>query len=180
MNDTDANKLSLCRRTSYGSFNFKMNLVALRWILSVCLRFSWWTDTRWLSSIPDSIWQGSCTRFILEIHARSFKANILFSLAVINMNWILWPHSLRKQPSFFTPGLSGVSRNATRVGSEEGRLFSQAIDLLENCIPKMHSAGKGHLFFSNSHDLTLFGVEIHQVLLASMVKFRPAGKMELY
>ena len=33
--------------------------------------------------------------------------------------------SLRKQPSFFAPGLSG-KRNATRAGSEEGRLFSQA------------------------------------------------------
>ena len=30
--------------------------------------------------------------------------------------------SLRKQPSFFAPGLSG-----TQAGSEEGRLFSQAI-----------------------------------------------------
>jgi len=30
--------------------------------------------------------------------------------------------SLRKQPSFFAPGPSGVSR----AGSEEGRLFSQA------------------------------------------------------
>ena len=34
--------------------------------------------------------------------------------------------SLRKQPSFFAPGPSGVSRNATRAGSEQGRLFSQA------------------------------------------------------
>ena len=34
--------------------------------------------------------------------------------------------SLRKQPSFFAPGPSGVSRDATRAGSEEGRLFSQA------------------------------------------------------
>ena len=36
--------------------------------------------------------------------------------------------SLRKQPSFFAPGPSGVSLegNATRAGSEEGRLFSQA------------------------------------------------------
>ena len=33
-------------------------------------------------------------------------------------------HSLRKQPSFFTPGPS--SRVHTRAGSEEGRLFSQA------------------------------------------------------
>lgn len=31
--------------------------------------------------------------------------------------------SMRKQPSFFAPGSS--VRNATRVGSEEGRLFSQ-------------------------------------------------------
>ena len=28
--------------------------------------------------------------------------------------------SLRKQPSFFAPGPSGVSRLATRAGSEEG------------------------------------------------------------
>ena len=34
--------------------------------------------------------------------------------------------SLRKQPSFFAPGPSGT-RNATRAGSEEGRLFSQPI-----------------------------------------------------
>ena len=33
--------------------------------------------------------------------------------------------SLRKQPSLFAPGPSGISR-ATRAGSEEGRLFSQA------------------------------------------------------
>ena len=36
-------------------------------------------------------------------------------------------YSLRKQPSFFAPGPSGVSRDGpTRAGSEEGRLFSQA------------------------------------------------------
>ena len=35
----------------------------------------------------------------------------------------LWFLSLRKQPSFFAPGW-----NATRAGSEEGRLFSQAND----------------------------------------------------
>ena len=35
--------------------------------------------------------------------------------------------SQRKQLPFFAPGPSGVSRNATRVGSEEGRLFLQAM-----------------------------------------------------
>ena len=35
--------------------------------------------------------------------------------------------SLRKQPSFFAPGPSGVSRDGTRAESDEGRLFSQAI-----------------------------------------------------
>ena len=39
--------------------------------------------------------------------------------------------NLRKQPSFFAPGPSGVSRevlrNATRAGSEGGRLFSQTM-----------------------------------------------------
>ena len=35
--------------------------------------------------------------------------------------------SLRKQPPFFAPGPSGVSRNATRARSEKGRLFSQAM-----------------------------------------------------
>ena len=34
--------------------------------------------------------------------------------------------SLWKQPFFFAPGPSGVSRNATRTGSKEGQLFSQA------------------------------------------------------
>ena len=42
---------------------------------------------------------------------------------------LLRPCSLRKQPSFFAPGPSGFrtfSRNTTRAGSEEGRLFLQA------------------------------------------------------
>ena len=40
--------------------------------------------------------------------------------------------SLRKQLSFFAPGPSGVSflQNATRAGSEEGRLFTQAMSTL--------------------------------------------------
>ena len=37
--------------------------------------------------------------------------------------------SLQKQPSFFAPGPSGVSRESSRAGSEEGRLFSQTISL---------------------------------------------------
>ena len=38
----------------------------------------------------------------------------------------LWCCSLQKQPSFFAPAPSGETRNATRDGSEEGRLLSQA------------------------------------------------------
>ena len=35
----------------------------------------------------------------------------------------------------------------------------------------MRSVSKRRLFFSNPHDFALFGVEIHQVELAPMVKF---------
>jgi len=36
-----------------------------------------------------------------------------------------------KHPSFLAPGPSGVSRNGTRAGSEEGRLFLQATIFME-------------------------------------------------
>ena len=50
-----------------------------------------------------------------EMKRRMFTRRKKAFFRLVNMR------SLRKQPSFFAPGPSGVSRNATRAGSEEGR-----------------------------------------------------------
>ena len=87
------NRLSLCRRTSYGSFDFKMNLVALRWILSSLFTFllvNGHQTTEQYSRFDLTREQYKVFRVhssLRSIHVLLIKPNILFALAVIISIW---------------------------------------------------------------------------------------------
>ena len=89
------NRLSLLRRTLYGSFYFKMNLIALRWILSSLFtfllvngyqkieqysRFNLAREQYMIFKVDSSL---------RSMHVLLIKPNILFALAVIISIWEL-------------------------------------------------------------------------------------------
>ena len=87
------NRLSLCRRTLYGSFDFKMNLVALRWILSSLFTFllvNGHQRTEQYSRFDLTREQYKVfgvDSSLRSLHVLLSKPNILFALAVIISIW---------------------------------------------------------------------------------------------